>query len=38
MKGSPKITAMCAAMNTLVMGFSNGVLIALDTRKLEITY
>ena len=29
---------MCAAMNTLSLGFSNGVLINLDTKKIEITY
>jgi hypothetical protein len=37
-RGPLRITAMCAAMNTLVLGFSNGVLINLDTKKIEITY
>ena len=29
---------MCATKDLLVMGFSNGVLILLDTDKLEISF
>lgn len=32
------ISAMCAIKDLLVIGFSNGVLIVLDTDKLEITF
>lgn len=33
-----EITAMCALRDQLVIGFSNGVLILLDTDKLEIGF
>ena len=33
-----EITAMCAVKDLLVLGFSNGVLILVDTDKLEICF
>ena len=33
-----EITAMCALRDKLVIGFSNGVLVVLDTDKLEFNF